>query len=58
LTYAIDFADKSRDLVRNLTKDFFKDELGFTENEIEFVDRNNFYDYKDQIVKTKFSDEE
>ena len=44
--------------MRNLTKDFFKDELGFTENEIEDVDRNNFYVDQDQIVKTKFSDEE
>ncbi len=58
LTYAIDFADKSRESVRKLTKDFFKDELGFTENEIEDVDRNNFYVDQDQIVKTKFSDEE
>ncbi len=40
--YAIDLSDNTRDSVRELTKDFFKQKLGFEENEIEFVDRNHF----------------
>ena len=46
LIYAIDAADKSKESLRELTKNFFKDELDFKESEIQFVDRTHFY--KDQ----------
>ena len=49
LIYAIDFTDKTKDSVRKLIKDFFKDELGFEESEIHFIDRTNFYEDKDGI---------
>ena len=42
LFYAIDLADKSRDLTRKKVTDFFKIHLGFLENEIEFIDRTKF----------------
>jgi hypothetical protein len=42
LIYAIDINDKTLALTRKTATDFFKNELGFEDNEIEFVDRNNF----------------
>ena len=49
LIYAIDSTDKTKDSVHEITKDFFKDELGFEESKIHFVDRTNFYEDKDGI---------
>ena len=49
LIYAIDSADNTKDSLRELTKDFFKDELGFEESEIHFVDRTNFYYDQDGV---------
>ena len=56
--YSIDSADKSRDPERKEVTKFFKDELGFKDNEIEFVDRTNFYFEEETGWLTKFSDEE
>ena len=42
LVYTIDKADKTKLLIRQLTVDFFKIHLGFTDNDIIFVDRNEF----------------
>ena len=56
--YSIDSADKSREPERKEVTKFFKDELGFKDNEIEFVDRNNFYFEEETGWLTKFSDEE
>ena len=36
MIYAIDSADNTKISVRELTKDFFKNKLGFEESEIEF----------------------
>ena len=58
LIYAIDSADNTKDSVRELTKDFFKDELGFEESEIHFVDRNNFYKDQDGVDQAEFTYEE
>ncbi len=49
LFYAIDLADKSRDLTRKKVTDFFKIHLGFLENEIEFIDRTKFDKDQDGI---------
>ncbi len=40
--YTIDRADTSREATRKVTIDFFKTYLGFTYDEIIFVDRNEF----------------
>ena len=58
LIYAIDAADKSKESLRELTKNFFKDELDFKESEIQFVDRTHFYKDQAGVWQTKFSDEE
>ena len=42
LIYAIDAADKSNESSRELTKNFFMNELEFKESEIQFVDRTHF----------------
>ena len=56
LVYTIDKADKSRESTRKVTIDFFKTYLGFTDDEIIFVDRMEF-EYIDGVGKTKFSAE-
>ena len=56
MVYAIEKADKTREPIRKLTVDFFKTYLGFTDDEIIFVDRMEF-EYIDGIDKTKFSAE-
>jgi hypothetical protein len=57
LVYAIDKADKTREATRQVTIDFFKTYLGFTDNEIIFVDRKEFGEDKDGVDQTKFSAE-
>ena len=57
LVYAIDKADKSRESTRKVTIDFFKTYLGFTDDEIIFVDRMEFGEDKNGVFKTKFSAE-
>ena len=56
LIYTIDKADKTRELTRKITIDFFKNSLGFKDHNIIFVDRNEFNKI-DGIWQTKFSDE-
>ena len=56
LVYAIDKADQAREPIRKATIDFFKTYLGFTDDEIIFVDRTEF-EKIDGVYLTKFSDE-
>ena len=42
MIYTIDKADKKREPIRKITIDFFKQELGFKDSDIFFVDRNEF----------------
>ena len=56
MVYAIDKADKTREPNRKVTVDFFKTYLGFTDNEIIFVDRMEFGKI-DGVNQTKFSAE-
>ena len=56
MVYTIDKADKSRESTRKVTIDFFKTYLGFTDDEIIFVDRMEF-EKIDGVYKTKFSAE-
>ena len=42
LFYAIDKADETRKGTRDSVKNFFKESLGFTEEEIIIVDRDDF----------------
>ena len=58
LIYAIDSADDTRVSVRELTKEFFKESLGFKDNEIEFVNRDNFYENEAGLCKTRLSEDE
>jgi hypothetical protein len=58
LIYVIDASDDTRASVRELTKNFFKNHLGFLENEIELVDRNHFYEVQTGVWQVNFSDEE
>ena len=58
MIYTIDKSDKTREPIRKLTIDFFKQELGFQDHNIIFVDRMEFIgDWKNGIFQTKFSDE-
>ena len=57
IVYTIDIADTSREATRKVTIDFFKTYLGFTDDEIIFVDRSEFEEDKDGNDKTKFSAE-
>jgi hypothetical protein len=58
LIFTIDKADKTREAIRAVVVDFFKKNLGFTHDEIIFVDRYEFVgDFKNGIYQTKFSAE-
>ena len=57
LIYTIDKADKTRELTRKTTIDFFKNSLDFKDHNIILVDRNEFGEDKDGNDQTKFSDE-
>jgi hypothetical protein len=54
IVYTIDRADTSREATRKVTIDFFKTYLGFTDDEIIFIDRTEF-DGTPGLEKTKFS---
>ena len=56
MIYTIDKADKTREPVRKLTINFFKNELGFKDEQIVIVDRNEFEEI-DGVNQTKFSAE-
>ena len=56
LVYTIDKVDKTREPTRQITIDFFKTYLGFTDDEIIFVDRMEFNGWPGQ-ESTKFSAE-
>ena len=56
MIYTIDKADKTREPIRKLTIDFFKQELGFKDHNIIFVDRMEFIGDYGQW-STKFSAE-
>ena len=55
LIYAIDKADKTMEATRKITTDFMIKHLGFTNDDIIFIDRTEFGLDKDQIPFTKFS---
>ena len=55
LVFAIDKANKSLEATRKVIIQFFKDYLGFKENEIIFIDRAHFSN--EGPVYTKFTDE-
>jgi len=42
MIYTIDKSDKTRELTRKLTINFFKNELGFKDEQIIIVERNEF----------------
>ena len=44
IIYAINKADKTKESTRKVTTDFFKEFLGFTDDEIIFVDKSEFSD--------------
>ena len=56
LVYAIDKADKTREAIRQVTIGFFKNYLGFNDNEIIFVDRMEF-EKIDGVWQPEFSAE-
>ena len=43
MIYVIDKADKTKKLTRKVTTDFFKNSLGFTDDDILFVDDSEIY---------------
>jgi hypothetical protein len=57
LIFTIDKADKTREAIRAVLVDFFKKNLGFTHDEIIFVDRNEFVGSFLDNLSTKFSAE-
>jgi hypothetical protein len=42
MIFTIDKADKRRDVIRKFIVDFFKNLIGFTNDDIIFIDRNEF----------------
>ena len=56
MIYTIDKADKTREPTRQLTINFFKNELGFKDENIIIVDRNEFIGTPGE-ESTKFSSE-
>jgi hypothetical protein len=55
LIYAIDKADKSMEPTRKVTTDFFKNSLGFIDDEIIFIDVNEFGKDEKYEYVTKFN---
>ena len=47
MIYAIDREDRTREPMRRLLIDFFKKHLGFSKNDIFFIDRNEFEQIKE-----------
>ncbi len=56
MIFTIDTADKMRDVIRKVIIDFFKNLIGFTNDDIIFIDRNEFGEDKNGLDQTKFSD--
>ena len=56
MIFTIDKADKRRDVIRKFIVDFFKNLIGFTNDDIIFIDRNEFGEDKNWLDQTKFSD--
>ena len=56
MIYTIDKADKKREPIRKITIEFFKQELGFKDGDIIFVDRSEF-DGRPGYESTLFSAE-
>ena len=52
MIYVINKADKTKEPIRKVTTNFFQESLGFTDDEIIFVDKSEF-----EINRTKFSAE-
>jgi hypothetical protein len=58
MIYCIDKADKTREQTRKVTTDFFEKVLGFKNENIIIVDRNEFFiEHKKFSYQTRFSDE-
>jgi hypothetical protein len=58
MIYCIDKADKTREQTRKVTTEFFEKVLGFKNENIIIVDRNEFFiEHKKSSYRTKFSDE-
>ena len=57
MMYTIDKADKSREPTRKFTVDFFKNTLGFKDENIIFVDRSEFIGTSLDNLSTNFSAE-
>ena len=57
LIVTIDKADKTRDAIRKIMVDFFKDYLRFTDDDIIFINRTEFGEDENGIDQTKFSTE-
>ena len=57
LIYAIDKSDKTMEATRKITTDFMIKHLGFTNDDIIFIDRTEFGVDKDGVWHTKFSAE-
>ena len=51
MIYAINKADKTKEQTRKVTVDFFKNKIGFTDDEIIFVDLNEFIEHEESIEK-------
>ena len=56
MIYVINKADKTKEQTRKVTVDFFKNKIGFTDDEIIFVDLNEFEEHYEWI-ETKFNAE-
>jgi hypothetical protein len=58
IIYCIDKADNTREQTRKVTIDFFEKVLGFKNENIIIVNRNEFFvEHKKFSYRTKFSDE-
>ena len=53
LILAVDKADKTREAIRKIIVDFFKD-LGFKDDDIIFVDRKEFGEDKDGLDQVQY----
>ena len=54
MIYAIDVSDRTREPIRQMTVDFFKQHLGFLEKEIIFVNRKEFGQDQNKNKVTRF----
>ena len=56
MIYVIDRQDRTRDQIRKLSTDFFEKHLGFSDDDILLIDRNEFEQIK-EVWQPKFSKE-